>query len=214
MVSPEFIDITIPLTDGIAVYPGEPGPQLTPLARIANGDPANVSHLSFGTHTGTHVDAPRHFIEGAPTVESMSLDALCGPARVVRINDPVAVHRAELERMKWEGVERVLFQTRNEALWDKPSFQKDFVYLAKDAAEWLLARRVRLVGIDYLSIEAFHSKDYSVHHLLLEAGVVIVEGLDLRRMTPGDYDLWCLPLKVVGADGAPCRAVLSSRRKR
>jgi arylformamidase len=209
MVSQKFIDITLPLTPAMQVYPGEPGPELTPLSRIADGDPANVSHLCLGTHTGTHVDAPRHFIEGGADVAAMSLDSLCGPARVVGIKDRVAVRRAELEGI--DAVERVLFRTRNGELWSKQGFQKDFVYLAPDAAEFLLDRGVKLVGIDYLSIEQFHSSDYPVHHMLLEAGVVIVEGLDLRRVSPGEYDLWCLPLKLDGADGCPARVVLRSR---
>jgi arylformamidase len=207
MVS-HLIDITLPLTAGMPVYPGEPGPELTPRDEIARGDPANVSDLSLGTHTGTHVDAPRHFVQGAASVEAMSLDALCGPARVVRVTDPIAIRRAELEQGGLDGVVRVLFQTRNSELWEKRGFQKDFVYLESEAADLLLERGVRLVGIDYLSIEQFHSKEYPVHHKLLGAGVVIVEGLDLRRVIPGDYDLFCLPLKLVGADGAPCRAVL------
>jgi len=213
MVS-SFIDVTRPLLPGMPVYPGEPGPELTPLARIAAGAPANVSHLAFGLHTGTHVDAPRHFLEGAAGVESLALDALCGPARVVAIDDPVSIQVDALERARLDGVERVLFRTRNGALWEDGKFRTDFVFLAPEAAEWLVARGIRLVGIDYLSVERFDSTDYRTHHVLLRAGVVIVEGLDLRRVEPGDYELICLPLKVVGADGAPCRAVLRQSKIR
>lgn len=201
-----FYDVTVPLVAGMPVWPDEPGPVLSSVSRIADGDPANVTKLSLGSHTGTHVDAPRHFIEGGATVEQLSLDALCGPARVVHVDDDVSVKHRHLEPHR--GVERILLQTRNGTLWGKQGFQKDFVYLEPDAAAWLVENRVRLIGIDYLSIEQFHSADYDTHHALLGAGIVIVEGLDLRRIEPGDYTLYCLPLKVVGADGAPCRAIL------
>lgn len=204
-----FIDVTLPLAPGMPVWPSEPAPQLTPLSSIANGDPANVSRLTLGTHTGTHVDAPRHFIEGGRTVEALPLAALCGPARVVPIQDRTAIRVAELEKIPLDGVMRVLFQTRNSALWNERGFRTDFVYLEPDAATWLVKRGVQLVGIDYLSVERFDSPDYAVHHTLLGAGVVIVEGLDLREVTPGGYDLWCLPLKLVGGDGAPARVLLS-----
>jgi len=203
-----LFDITLPLTPGMPVWPGEPGPELTPRSRIAAGDPANVTSLCLGSHTGTHIDAPRHFIEGAAGIESLSLDALCGPARVVQIDDPVSIRVDALERARLDGVRRVLFRTRNGALWEDRKFRTDFVFVATEAAQWLVARGVRLVGIDYLSVEQFNSNEYRTHHVLLGAGVVIVEGLDLRQVEPGDYELACLPLKVVGADGAPCRAVL------
>ena len=204
-----LIDVTLPLAPGMPVWPDEPEPVLTPLSSIANGDPANVSRLTLGTHTGTHVDAPRHFIEGGKSADALALSALCGPARVVRIQSSTSIGVAELTRLSLDGVSRVLFQTRNGALWNARGFQKDFVYLEPGAAEWLVGRGVSLVGIDYLSIEQFGSHDYPVHHTLLQAGVVIVEGLDLRSVAPGDYDLWCLPLKLVGADGAPARVLLS-----
>lgn len=204
-----FYDISLPLVRGMPVWPDEPGPELTSLSRIADGDPANVTKLSLGSHTGTHVDAPRHFIEGGTTVDGLSLESLCGPARVVHIADDVSVKRRHLEPHR--GVARILLQTRNGALWEKQGFQKDFVYVEPDAADWLVDQRVKLVGIDYLSIEKFHSSDYHTHHALLDAGIVIIEGLDLRQIEPGDYNLYCLPLKVVGADGAPCRAILERK---
>jgi arylformamidase len=207
-----FFDVTVPLTRGMPVWPDEPGPELSSLSRIADGDPANVTKLSLGSHTGTHVDAPRHFIEGGATIDKLSLEALCGPARVVHVDDAVSVKRQHLEPHR--GVARILLQTRNGKLWDKPGFQKDFVYLEPDAADWLVENSVRLVGIDYLSIEQFHSRDYHAHHALLGASVVIIEGLDLRRIEPGDYNLYCLPLKVVAADGAPCRAILERKAVR
>jgi arylformamidase len=204
-------DVTRTLIEGMPTYPGEPGPELTSLKRIADGDPANVSRLSLGVHTGTHVDAPVHFFEGAAGAETLPLDALCGPVRVVGIDDPEAVRVPELERAGLDGVQRVLFKTRNGELASDPSFRRDFVSIGPEAAEWLVARDVRLVGVDYLSVEAFGAPEPRTHRTLLAARVVIIEGLDLREPPPGDYDLWCLPLKLAGSDGAPARVVLVSR---
>jgi arylformamidase len=204
-------DVTRPLVRGMPTYPGEPGPELTPLKSLKAGDPANVSRLSEGVHTGTHVDAPVHFFDGAEGVDAWPLEKLCGPARVVRIAHPTAVRVEELERAGLDGVTRVLFQTRNGELADAPSFCEDFVYIDPAAAEWLVAHGVQLVGIDYLSVEAFGAAEPRTHRTLLRAGVVIVEGLDLRAPPPGDYELWCLPIKLAGADGAPARVVLAQR---
>ncbi len=204
-------DISRRLVPGMATYPGEPGPVLTPLKQMAAGDPANVSHLALGVHTGTHVDAPVHFIPGGASVEALPLAALCGPARVVPIRDPRAVTVAELERLALAGDQRLLFQTRNGQLWDHPDFREDFVYIDPDAAAWLVARGVRLAGIDYLSVEAFGAAEPRTHRTLLAAGIVVVEGLDLRGVAPGQYELICLPLAVAWADGAPARAILVER---
>ncbi len=209
-VGSRLYDVTLTLTTDLPTYSGEPGLKIDAVKRIAAGDTANVSRMNLGLHTGTHVDAPVHFIEGASGTDELPLDALCGPARLVRINDPQAVRVDELERADLRGVERVLFQTRNGELIDDPAFRRDYVYLAPEAAEWLVERGVRLVGIDYLSIEAFGAEPL-VHRTLLGANVVIVEGLDLRQPPPGDYELWCLPLKIAGSDGAPARVVLAPR---
>ncbi len=209
-VGSRLYDVTLTLTTDLPTYSGEPGLKIDAVKRIAAGDTANVSRMNLGLHTGTHVDAPVHFIEGASGTDELPLDALCGPARLVRINDPQAVRVAELEGADLGGVERVLFQTRNAELIDDPAFRRDYVYLAPEAAEWLVERGVRLVGIDYLSIEAFGAEPL-VHRTLLGANVVIVEGLDLRQPPPGDYELWCLPLKIAGSDGAPARVVLAPR---
>lgn len=203
-------DVSRTLREGMPTWPGEPGPQRTPLKQMAKGDPANVSHLGMGVHTGTHVDAPIHFIAGGAGAESLPLDALCGPVRLVQITDPEAVRVPELERGGLNGAERVLFKTRNGDLIDAPDFRRDYVYVAPEAAEWLVARGVRLVGVDYLSVEAFAAPSPNTHRTLLAAGVVIVEGLDLRAPPPGDYLLWCLPIKLQGSDGAPARVVLQA----
>jgi arylformamidase len=204
----QIYDVTRTLQAGMATWPGEPGPELTLIKRMSAGQAADVSHLSLGVHTGTHVDAPRHFISGAAGVESLPLTALIGPVRVVSIQHEGAVRVEELEREGLDGIERVLFRTRNSDEWSDSAFKEDFVYLDPDAARWLVDRNTRLIGVDYLSVEAFAAAEPLTHRMLLSAGVVIAEGLDLREISPGDYFLSCLPLKLAGADGAPARVVL------
>lgn len=210
-----FYDISV----GIAphdtpVYPGDPGIEIIAHAALARGDAANVSLLRFGAHTATHVDAPAHFIADAPPVASLSLDVLIGPAQVVELGDDVLAITAEhITAHVPPGTTRVLFKTRNSAFWaaaPPAAFRTDFTYLKPDAAHALVAQGAQLVGIDYLSIEQFKSEDFATHIALLERGVVIVEGLDLRAVPAGRYELICLPLKLTGGsgDGAPARAVL------
>ena len=201
-------DVTRTLVSGMPTWPGEAGPELTPIKRMAAGDPADVSHLGLGVHTGTHVDAPKHFIAGGGGAESLPLDALIGAARVVAIRDRYEIRPEELEEARLEGVERVLFRTRNSEEWSDRNFREDFVSLGPDAAQWLTNHGAKLVGVDYLSVDAFTAPEPRTHLILLGAGVVIVEGLDLRLVPPGEYSLYCLPLKLAGADGAPARAVL------
>jgi len=204
----KIYDVTRTLKPGMATWPGEPGPQLTLLKRMAAGEAADVSHLALGVHTGTHVDAPCHFIPGGAGVESLPLDALIGPARVVGIENKSAIRVAELERCELDGAQRVLFRTRNSDEWTGASFKEDFVYLDHEAAKWLVEHGIRLVGVDYLSVESFAAAEPLTHRTLLNAGIVVVEGLDLSSIEPGDYVLTCLPLKLEGADGAPARAIL------
>ena len=192
-----IIDVTVPIQPDMPVYPGDPEVSLTLEQSIADGASANVSRLDFGLHTGTHVDAPVHFIVGAPGAETLPLDVLVGPALVVEapdLEDDVALP---------QGVERILFKTRNSELWANQAFSEDFVAVGLPLARRLAESRVRLVGIDYLSIG-----DEEVHELLLGLGIVVVEGLDLRSVAAGGYRLICAPLKVVGADGAPARVLL------
>lgn len=203
-------DISIPISEEMPVYPGDPAVTIEPFLQIAKGDLANVSRLSFGNHTGTHIDPPVHFIPGAKTVDQLDLDALYGSARVVDMTHVEQVITADaLERAKLPPrIERILFKTRNSGLWAKPGFQENFVAFAADGAEWLVARGARLVGIDYLSAEAFDASEPFAHRILLGAGVIIVEGLNLTPIAPGEYTLACLPLKVKNGDGAPARAIL------
>ena len=207
-------DISVPITPGeTPTYPGDPGLEVGAWSAIARGDRANVSVLNFGAHTGTHIDAPAHFIEGAPGISSLPLDALLGEARVVEIpSDADAVNESHVRPESLRGATRVLFKTRNSAFWEDPrgQFRENFAYVEPAAARALVAAGVRLVGFDYLSVEKFGSESFETHLALLSAGVVIVEGLDLRAVGAGLYDLCCLPLKIDAGsgDGAPARAVL------
>ena len=203
-----LIDISLPIREGMIVYEGDPGVSVTSAMALERGDPANVSMLHFGSHTGTHLDAPLHFIDGAAGVDTLPLDVLIGPALVAAIDTGGTIDRAHLTRLPLDGHTRLLLKTSNSALWDRPGFARDYVALSEDGAAFLLERGIRLVGVDYLSIEGFGAEGHRVHRALLGAGVTILEGLDFRPVTPGVYELICLPLRIAGGDGSPCRAVL------
>src|SRR5215203_3415698 len=206
-------DVTVPLFNELPTWPGDPGIQIRDWLSLANGDEANVSLLNFGAHTGTHVDAPAHFIEGAAKVESLPLDVLIGEADVIEVpedcraidEDFVAAHCAQ-------GAKRIVFKTRNSALWNDAQFHTDFTYLELRAAKKLVQQGVRLIGIDYLSIEKFGADNNETHRELLSHGVIILEGLNLSDVPAGKYELICLPLRLRSdkGDGAPARVVLRS----
>ena len=208
----EIRDITVAVRPGMPVYPGDPPVVIERLGSLAEGDLANLSKIEFGLHTETHVDAPVHFIDGAAGVEALPLDALVGPAVVADARGIVGdIDEAALAALGIpEGTERLLLRTGNSQLWDLPAFSAEFVGITVDAARALVRRGVRLVGIDYLSI-APADEPAATHVALLSAGIVILEGIDLRSVEPGAYTLLCLPLKVAGADGAPARAILTRR---
>jgi arylformamidase len=178
--------------------------------KIADGANANVSHLACGVHTGTHVDAPLHFIDGAPGIDSLSLKVLTGRAYVIDLRNAQVLDAATLEASEIPPrTRRILFKTRNSALWarQEKEFQTDFVAVEASGAEWLVRKGVQLVGVDYLSV-APYGNSRPTHRILLEAGVAVVEGLDLSQVSQGRYALYCLPLKLVGSDGAPARVIL------
>ncbi len=203
-------DVTVPLRPSIATYAGtEPGPVLDFHSLIKKGDSANVSALALGSHTGTHVDSPDHFLDNKVTVEQMPVEAMVGPAYVAEFKTDSHITAADLERAGIPaGTTRLLARTSNGRFWDDDAFHPEFIGFADDAGEWLLAHGMVLVGIDYMSIERFHSPTHAVHHALLAKNVVILEGLDLRAVPAGEYFLVCGPLPVVGADGAPARVYL------
>jgi arylformamidase len=209
-------DVSVPISQNTPTYPGDPHIEIEQWAALARGDAANVSMLHFGAHTGTHVDAPAHFIEGAGRVEALPLDVLVGRARIIEIADDVrAINAGHIASEVTDGATRVLFKTRNSAFWANSAegFRTDFTYLAPDAARALVEKGVQLVGVDYLSVEQFKPERFETHTILLSNGVVIVEGLDLRAVAAGDYELICLPLRIAGGsgDGAPARAILRAQ---
>jgi arylformamidase len=203
-------DITLTITPNMIVWPGDPKVSIQRTSNMDSGDNANVSQISMSCHTGTHVDAPHHFLNNGKTVEDLSLDLLVGRAYVLYLPE---VNQITASVLRYAEIpprtRRLLFKTKNSELWKngQHEFKSDFVALSVDAAEWLVDRNVRLVGIDYLSI-APYNLGTPVHTILLDAGVVVIEGLDLSNVTPGRYTLHCLPLKLGGADGAPTRCVL------
>ncbi len=203
-------DITVPIRSGMPVYEGDPGVEITPWSALAKGNSSNVSVLNFGAHTGTHVDAPAHFIEGARKIDALALESLIGPARVFHVpEDVLAIDQEFLAACDLSEVTRVLFRTRNSQFWNE-GFRKDFTHLSPEAAEKLVDLGVKLVGIDYLSIEKFHSGHHRTHLALLSKEVIIVEGLNLSEIDAGDYELICLPLRIAegAGDGSPARAIL------
>jgi len=211
--SMQIYDVSVPLSGSTHTYPGDPGIEIIDWLTLAHGGAANVSLLHFGAHSGTHVDAPAHFMEGGARSESLPLDSMLGDAEVIQVDEDMKVIDADFVRANClRGSERILFKTRNSAFWNnlQGGFRKDYTYLDLDAARLLVEAGVRLVGIDYLSIEQFESEKFETHHALLSAGVVILEGLDLRAVPSGSYELICLPLKISGGngDGAPARVIL------
>jgi arylformamidase len=204
-------DISLTISSSLPVWPGEPPIKLTQTASMDSGADYNGTHIDMSAHTGTHIDAPHHFLNDNRTVESLPLDVLTGPCYVVQLPDDMNEISAEvLDRLPLPtGVARILFGTRNSKLWaqGEEQFQENFVSISPDGAEWLVAHGIKLVGIDYLSV-APYSDPVPTHQVLLRAGVIVLEGIDLSQVPRGFYDLYCLPLKLAGADGAPARAIL------
>jgi len=204
-------DISLTITPSLPVWPGDPSIVLERISKMEDGEHNNVSQMAASVHIGTHVDAPYHFIADGKTIETLPLDVLIGPAQVVEIPESCDLITAEELKMAGieAGMERVLLKTRNNAYWTQPglSFQRDFVAISPDGAQYLVARGVRLVGIDYFSIAPF-GDSVPTHRILLGASVIALEGVNLSEVRAGKYTLYCLPLKLGGSDGAPARAVL------
>jgi arylformamidase len=210
----KIYDVTVPVSETVPIYEGDPRVTIGSVSRIADGDAANVSNLCLGAHTGTHVDAPNHFIDGTRRLEDLDVSKMIGPCRVVEVDDGVMlVEPAHLPDL--DGIERIVFKTRNSKFWSETSsgFRTDFTAVSTEAARAIAEAGIKLIGIDYLSIEVFGSKDHATHKTLLAKEVVILEGLDLRDVPPGDYEIVCLPLKYVGGtgDGSPARTILIDR---
>jgi arylformamidase len=211
----EWLDASAPIDPRTApVYPGNAPIKLDFMLHYDKGDKLALSSYSLGAHTGTHVDAPLHFIKGAQTVDQVPIERFVGPARVIDCSpDALVIDAAELNKHEWHGAKRILFRTRNSrnGWMTDPKFHEDFTYVAPDAAQLLADAGVELVGIDYLSIEKYASPDFKTHRVLLGKGIPVVEGLWLTNIQAGDYDLIVLPLRIAGHEAAPARAVLRRR---
>ena len=207
--APRLVDVSVVLAPGLATYPGNPEFEITPVKRIASGDSSNNSRLVMGTHTGTHVDAPRHFFDDRPGVESLPLELLIGRARVIDLPHRGGITDAHLAAAGLREDLRILLRTPNSALWNShDGFHTDYTYLTEAGAKLLVDQGVKVVGVDYLSVEQFHKAGAPAHHMLLGNGVIIIEGLNLSEAEAGQYEMYCLPLRVAGGDGAPARVVL------
>jgi arylformamidase len=207
-----LIDLTLPISPDLLVWPGDPPVAVVPRLQLAEGDSANVSELTMGTHTGTHVDPPNHFVPGAVGIDQVPLDRLFGEAVVAdarHLDRPIQPEDLDALQLP-AGATRVLLRTANSELWRRPpvAFPDRYACLTPDAAAWVVERGIQLIGVDFLSVEQKGAEGHPVHHILLENGVVIVEGLNLGDVEPGTYTLACLPLKIVDGDGGPARAIL------
>jgi arylformamidase len=207
-------DISLTISPNLPTWPGDPGLELEQFESMDEGAHVNVTKISTSVHMGTHVDAPHHFLNDGRTVEGLPLEVLTGPCYVTQLPDGIEAITAEvLDRTEITSeMKRILFGTRNSHLWARgeTEFQTDFVAITEDGAAWLVERGVQLVGVDYLSVAPYGESD-PTHRALLKAGVIIVEGLNLSNVMRGFYELYCLPLKIAGCDGAPARAILIQR---
>jgi len=203
-------DVTVPITNTMPVWPGDPPVQLLSKSHESRDKThvVTVTAITMASHTGTHIDAPFHMIQGGKRLNEFPLDILVGKARVLESSAVRSIGRAELEGVNWDGVERVLLKTQNSAHWRDGKFYEEFVYLEPDGAEFLVQRGVRLVGIDYLSIDKFQSPSHPTHFALLKKNILILEALNLKGVTPGEYTMYALPLNLQDADGAPARVIL------
>ncbi len=206
----KFYDISLPISKDLPVWPGDPAVSLTPAQSILKGDQSNVTSIQMGAHTGTHIDAPYHFLEHGATVDKVPIETLIGPCLVIGSDAQSLVRKEDIRKYNLDRYSRILIKTKNSEMWagNSRSFNANYVSLSYDAAEHLVEMNTILVGIDYLSIEAFRSDNSRVHKLLLENSIVIVEGLNLYGVQPGEYELICMPLKLQGCEGAPARVVL------
>ena len=206
--SPRLVEVSVLLKPGVPSYPGNPEFELQPIKRIADGGSSNVSRLVLGTHTGTHVDAPKHFFDGGAGVDALALDLLIGRCRIIDLLHRGGITEDHLAAAGLREDLRVLLRTPNSALWNSDGFHEDYTYLTEGGARYLVEQGVKVVGVDYLSVEQFHKAGAPAHHVLLGAGVIVIEGLNLSDAEAGQYEMYCLPLRIEGADGAPARVVL------
>ena len=209
----KIYDVSLTISNGMVAWPGDPEVNIMPYKSIKEGASSNVSRIQLGSHTGTHIDVPYHFIDGGRTLDDIPIEIFVGKARLFELAVLKKIDAGDLNRLNLTGVERVLFKTRNSRFWERnEGFRKDFVYLTSEGAGFLVDSGVKMVGIDYLSVEEFGNKSAPAHHILLGAGVIVVEGLNLSGLKEGEYEIICSPLKIKGGDGAPARVFLRRSR--
>ena len=202
-------DITVPIHERMHAWPTDPKVKIRPNRQISKGNSCNLSRISFGSHTGTHVDAPYHFLEKGKKLDEIDLGVFMGKTWVFEIDVKNKINIKDINKLNLKGKERVLFKTENSKIWKKrKKFFKEFIYVTDKAANFIAEAGVKLFGIDYLSVEGFGIENAPAHHILLKKGVVLLEGIDLSKVSQGEYELICLPLKIKGADGAPARVIL------
>ena len=208
----KIYDVSVPLQSGMPVWPGDDDPKFEQYISLDGGGIVNSTGIHSSAHIGTHIDAPRHLFNEGKTIEEIPLDTLTGNVVVFDLKNVNLIDRKILSALYWDGCKRILFKTRNSIYWDSPKhqFKRDFVSLTPDGAEFLIEKKIELVGIDYLSIDLFNADQLPVHKILLSNNVVVMEGLNLSEVPQGKYELICLPIKIVGADGAPARVILRS----
>jgi arylformamidase len=204
----KLIDVSVPLDGNLPNYPGNTPFSLEAIKRIARGDSSNVSTLHMSAHAGTHVDAPRHFFDDGPGTEALPLEMLVGRTRVIEVTSRKGIAAEDLAHLDLSEDVRVLIKTHNSRLWGSPDFHTDYVGVTESGARHLVDHGIKVVGVDYLSVEEFKRPGAPAHHVLLGAGTIVIEGLNLRDVEPGAYEMYCLPLRVVGSDGAPARVIL------
>ena len=204
----KLIDVTVPLDANLPTYPGNTPFTIEPIKRMARGGSSNVSTLHLSAHAGTHVDAPRHFFDDGAGADALPLEIMLGRTRVVEISSRAAIEADELAALDLSDDVRILFKTWNSRLWGSSEFHKDYIALTAAGAAHLIAHGIKVVGVDYLSVEQFKAPGAPAHRALLGGGAIVIEGLNLRDVEPGIYDMMCLPLRIVGADGAPARVLL------
>src|SRR5215204_1089757 len=204
----KLIDVSVPLDAALPTYPSNTPFSLEPMKRMARGESSNVSTLHMSAHGGTHVDAPRHFFDDRPGAEALPLEMLIGRTRVVEVGSRSSISAGDLSAIDLSEDVRLLIKTQNSRLWGSAQFHSDYVGISESGARHLVDRGIKVVGVDYLSVEQFRAPGAPAHHVLLGAGTIVIEGLNLAGVDPGIYEMICLPLRIVGADSAPARVVL------
>jgi arylformamidase len=204
-----WIDISVPIESGMVHWPSDPEVRIERIKDVEKGDSNTLSEICMSAHAGTHMDAPLHFVRGGKGIDQMPPDVSLGRARIIEIDDVESIKVVELHKHGINRNERILFKTKNSShVWHNTDFVEDFVNISKEAAAYLVECGVMLIGIDYLSVGGYKKDGSKVHQTLLGAGIWLIEGLDLSKVAAGEYELVCLPLKIVDGDGAPARAVV------